>query len=326
MKKISKFIVLFVVSFIITSLLIAFYFKGAILITFDIVKDLKDSNKSVATLSELTDYYCSTSMDISRLRYKESLSDDVFLDIYKSNITDKPSPVVIYVHGGSWIYGDNGIPIGLDPIVNAFNKRGFNIISVSYELLKEDTPISNPVSDVKDAIRWVYKNKDEYNFDTNNIGLLGISSGAHLSLLSAYSSEDEFIGDKKLANYPSKVNYVIDIFGPTELSTLDFSVADDEFKDEIEKLKGKSFLGDIYSPINYVDDSSPSTLIIHSKNDELVPYKNSVDLYNKLKEEDVNSKLLSLNSGGHDFYGFDNKEIAALIFEVFKFLIKNTSL
>lgn len=89
-------------------------------------------------------------------------------------------------------------------------------------MLKEDTPISNPVSDVKDAIRWVYKNKDEYNFDTNNIGLLGISSGAHLSLLSAYSSEDEFIGDKKLANYPSKVNYVIDIFGPTELSTLDF--------------------------------------------------------------------------------------------------------
>ncbi|MCR1950064.1 MULTISPECIES: alpha/beta hydrolase [Clostridium] len=326
MKKIYKLIVLFVVSFMTTSLIIAFYFKGAILITFDIIKDLKDSNKSVATLSELTDYYCSTSMDVRGLKYKESLSEDVFLDIYKSNITNKPSPVIIYVHGGSWIYGDNGIPIGLDPIINAFNKRGFSIISVSYELLKEDTPISNPVSDVKDAIRWVYKNKDEYNFDTNDIGLLGISSGAHLSLLSAYTSDDEFIGDKDLASYPSKVNYLIDIFGPTELSTLDFSVADKEFKDEIERLKEKSFLGDIYSPINYVDESSPSTLIIHSKNDELVPYTNSVDLYNKLKNQDVNTKLLSLNSGGHNFYGFENKEIVALIFEVFKFLTENTSL
>lgn len=326
MKKISKFIVLFIVSFIITSITIAFYFKGAILITIDIIKDLRDSNKSVATLSELTDYYCSTSMEVSKLRYKESLSNDVFLDIYKSNIIDKPSPVVIYVHGGSWIYGDNGIPIGLDPIINAFNKRGFHIISVSYELLKEDTPISNPVSDVKDAIRWVYKNKEKYNFDTNNIGLLGISSGAHLSLLSAYSSDNEFIGDKDLANYSSKVNYVIDIFGPTELSTLDFSVVDDAFKEEIEQLKGKSLLGDMYSPINYVDESSPSTLIIHSKNDELVPYKNSVDLYNKLREHGINTKFLSLNSGSHDFYGFDNKEIAALIFEIFKFLAKNTTL
>lgn len=326
MKKIFKFVVSFVASFIITLIFIAFYFKGALLLTFDIVYELKISNKSVATLSELTDYYCSTSMDVSKLKYKESLSDDVFLDIYKSDITDKPSPVIIYVHGGSWIYGDNGIPIGLDPIINAFNKRGFTIISVSYELLKEDTPISNPVSDVKDAIRWVYKNKEEYNFDTNDIGLLGISSGAHLSLLSAYSNDDEFIGDTDLANYKSKVNYVIDVFGPTELSTLDFSLVEDEFKDELEKLKGKSFIGDIYSPINYVDDSSPSTLIIHSKNDELVPYKNSVDLYNKLKEEDVNTKFLSLKSGGHDFYGFDIKEVTALIFEVFKFLTNNTSL
>ena len=64
MKKISKFIVLFVVSFIITSLLIAFYFKGAILITFDIVKDLKDSNKSVATLSELTNYYWNCAFEV----------------------------------------------------------------------------------------------------------------------------------------------------------------------------------------------------------------------------------------------------------------------
>ena len=122
---------------------------------------------------------------------------------------DKPSPVVLYIHGCSWIYGDNGIPIGLEPIINALNKRGYTLISVSYELLKENTPIENPIKDVKDSIRWIYKNKEKYNFDTNNIGILGISSGAHLALIAAYSKDDEFKGDVNLDGYSSKVKYIL---------------------------------------------------------------------------------------------------------------------
>lgn len=326
MKKIYKYIVTFFATSFVTIIIIVFHFKGALILTYDIIKELKNSDKSIATLGELTDYYASTSMDVMNLKYKESTSNEVFLDIYKPTKTNESSPVIIYVHGGSWIYGDNGIPIGLDPIVNAFNKRGFTIISLSYQLLKEDTPISNPISDVKDAIRWVYKNKEEYNFNTNEIGLLGISSGAHLSLLAAYSEEDDFIGDEDLAKYPSNVKYVIDVFGPTELSTLDFSLVEDTYKEGIEKLKETPFFKEAYSPINYVNENSPSTLIIHSKNDELVPYKNSLDLYSKLQQLKISSKLLTLSSGGHNFYGFDNKEIAALIFETLKFLSSNTSL
>lgn len=326
MKKVFKYLITFIISSIVTILFIAVYFKGSIMLIFDIINELKYSDKSVATLAELSDYYASSSMDVKGLKYKESSSNNVFLDIYKSNINNKPSPVIIYVHGGSWIYGDNSLPIGLDPIINAFNERGFTIISVSYELLKEDTPISNPISDVKDAIRWVYKNKDEYNFDTDDIGIIGISSGAHLSLLAAYSDNDDFIGDKDLSGYPSNIDYIIDIFGPTELSTLDFSLLGDKYENEIEDVKNSSVLLDMYSPINYANKNSPSTLIIHSKNDELVPYKNSLDLYNKLKELKVNSELLSLNSGGHKFYGFDNQEVIALIFETLKFLTKNTLL
>lgn len=140
-------------------------------------------------------------MDLKNIKYKDTLSKDVFLDIYKSDIEDKPSPVIIYVHGGSWVYGDNGIPKGLEPILKAFNKRGFTIISLSYELLKEDVPIENLIIDVKDSIRWVYKNKEKYNFDTENIGILGISSGAHLALMASYSEEDMFLGDESLRKY-----------------------------------------------------------------------------------------------------------------------------
>lgn len=323
MKKVLKVLSIFITSILLTTLLIILYFKDSLSIAYNVYIELKNSNKSIETLGELTDYYVTNSMDIRGLKYKKSESNDVFLDIYRSEIEDKPSPIILYVHGGSWIYGDNGIPIGLEPIIKSFNKKGYTIISVSYELLKEDTPIENPIKDVKDAIRWIYKNKDTYNFDTENIGILGISSGAHLGLMASYSKDDDFIGDTNLSKYPSKVSYIIDVFGPTDLSSLDISSVGLEYKDEIEDLLKSTISLNNYSPINYISKSSPSTLIIHSKTDEIVPYENAKNLYIELINKDVNTKLLTLNSGSHYFSGYSKSEISALVFEVLKFLDLN---
>lgn len=320
MKKIFKAMTIFLAAILITTLGILFYFKNSLMIVYGVYEELKNSNESIETLGKLTDYDITSSMDKRNIKYKETSSKDVFLDIYESNVDTKPSPVILYIHGGSWIYGDNGIPIGLEPVLNAFNKRGFTIISVSYELLKESTFIENPIIDVKDAIRWVYKNKDKYNFDTDNIGILGISSGAHLALMASYSQEDEFIGDEDLKKYPSKVRYILDIFGPTDLNTLDISSIGEKYKDDIKNLiESPNVLGK-YSPTNYINSSSPSTLIVHSKTDEIVPYDNANKLYTDLKDNGVNSKLLTLESGSHYFSGYSKVEIVALVFEVLKFL------
>ena len=321
MKKISRIITIFLISLVLTTCSIIFYFCDSLMIIYRVYEQLKDNNSSIETLAELTDYNVTNDIDIKGVVYKDTDSKDVFLDIYKSTVSNKPSPVILYVHGGSWIHGDNGIPIGLVPIIKSFNESGFSIISVSYELLKEDTPIENPIKDVKDSIRWIYKNKNKYNFDTDNIGILGISSGAHLALMASYSNDNEFIGDPDLATYSSKVNYVIDVFGPTDLSTLDTSSIEEKYKNEIEKvIKSKNIINN-YSPINYISDSSPNTLIIHSEKDEIVPYKNALTLYNSLKNK--KSKLLSLSSGSHFFYGFKENELVALVFEVLKFIQLN---
>ncbi|MCF0149118.1 MAG: alpha/beta hydrolase [Clostridium sp.] len=320
MKNIFRIITAFLISVLITTLGIGIYFKNSLMIIYRVYEELKKSNESVATLGNLTDYYITTSMDVRNIKYKESTSNNVFLDIYKSDIEDKPSPVILYVHGGSWIYGDNGIPIGLDPLLNALNKSGYTIISVSYELLKENVPLQNPIIDVKDSIRWVYKNKEKYNFDTDNIGIMGISSGAHLALMAAYSGEDKFQGDKELINYSSKVKYLIDVFGPTELSTLDTSSIDEEYKDDIESIVNSWQTLGKYSPINYISTDTPRTLIIHSEEDEIVPYKNAEFLYNKLKDYNIKTKLLTLKSGSHYFTGYNKFELTALCFEVLKFL------
>ena len=325
MKKIFKYILTFLLSFLITTFLIGFYFRTSISLVLNVFNELKNSNKSVETLNQFVDYYSTKTMDIRKLKYKDTSSKNVCLDIYKSTLDNKASKVILYVHGGSWIYGDNGIPIGMEPIIDSFNKEGFTIISLSYNLLNDTNSIYDSVCDVKDAIRWIYKNKDVYNFDTNEIGILGISSGANLSLLSAYSKDSDFKGDENLYAYSSKVKYIIDVFGPTELGTLNFTALEDTpyYKNLKPLITSKEYLKK-YSPINYIKEDLPNTLIIHSKSDELVPYSNAKDLYNALKEKNNNTKLLSLKNGSHYFSGYSTFEVLALILETLKFLDINT--
>lgn len=326
MKKLVKVIKAFTALFLLVIISFLIYYKGSILLLLDISRELKDSNKSIETLGVLTGYEASNLMEVKHLKYKNTKSKEVFLDLYLSNNNTKESPVLIYVHGGSWIYGDNTIPIGLEPIINAFNNRGFTIISLSYELLDDSNiDLKDPITDVKDAIRWVYKNKDEYNFDPNDIGLLGVSSGAHLSLMAAYSDDESFKGDNNLSNYSSKVKYVIDIFGPTDLSTLDFSDLSLNNR-KIKKLINSNEELDKYSPINYITDKSPDTLIVHSIEDELVPYKNSEELYDNLLLNNINTKLITFSQGSHFFSDFNINEVYIAIIKVLNFLTSNTSL
>ena len=101
MKRLYKIITVFLISILVTTLLLVIYFKNSLMIIYSVYNELKNRNESVETLGELTDYYTTTTMDLKNIKYKDTLSKDVFLDIYKSDIEDKPSPVIIYVHGGS---------------------------------------------------------------------------------------------------------------------------------------------------------------------------------------------------------------------------------
>lgn len=329
MKLLKKLILSSFISLFISILLCILYFRGAISLTLDIIYNLKLSDKTVETLAEVKDYYALDTMDIKKLNYKNC--DKSFIDIFLSNLEkDIPSSVIIYLHGGAWIYGDNSIPIGMEPIINSFNNKGYTIISLSYELLSDNIDISKPITDVKDVIRWVYKNKDTYNFNTDDIGILGVSSGAHLGMMAAYSNEEDFVDDIELSKYPSKVNYVIDAFGPTELNTLDFNFLDSELASSkyisLNDLNSINLINSIYSPLAYINENTPKTLIIHSKEDTLVPYENSINLFNKLKNSNIETDLITLNSGTHDFEGFDNKEIILMSFEILKFLVYNSNL
>ena len=323
MKKFFKY---FSLLLIVAMLLAGFIYKDRIALFFNVSKkyiDIKNNSESLKTSDSLNP---SNSMDYKDIVYKGTGNNALKLDIYGSKKnTSKPSPVILYVHGGSWAYGDKNIPNAISPLLDSLREEGYTIISTSYELMKNKVNFEKQVTDVKDTIRWINKNKDTYNLDANNIGIVSTSAGAHLSLIASYTDDNQFKGEESLSTYSSKVNYIIDFFGPTDLKTLEMSKAGWDIQNALRGSKNEiDILMDKYSPINYVKGDLPSTLIIHGKNDNLVPYENATKLYDKCISNGTKSKLITLENSGHDLANISEEDVVKVAYEVLTFISSNS--
>jgi acetyl esterase/lipase len=253
-------------------------------------------------------------------------------------------PVLIYFHGGGWRQQDKSDIEKPNQayIRDAMLARGFAVISANHRFIGPPLTISAPAEDCKDVIRWVYKNAVLYDFDTDNIGLWGTSSGAHLAMLMAYSADSDFLGADELQPYSSVANYVIDTFGPADINALyqtnipDNSIPTDELRltrkalvkaftgmDTETDMTGITELCKKYSPVTYITNTSVPTLIFHSNNDTTVPYTQSQNLDNKLTSLGVEHEFHTYTYAepGHGFDRFTRDQIVDMGGKMIDFIL-----
>ncbi|MFT7687888.1 MAG: arylformamidase [Candidatus Azotimanducaceae bacterium] len=97
------------------------------------------------------------------------------LDVYWQD-NQESRPVIIYVHGGGWAFGDKS-EVNLKP--DFFLPQGFAFVSMNYRL-RWDYKLYDQAEDLASVVRWVRDNANQYGFDKNKIILMGHESGAHL--------------------------------------------------------------------------------------------------------------------------------------------------
>ncbi|WP_300690209.1 alpha/beta hydrolase [Chryseobacterium sp.] len=269
------------------------------------------------------------------------------LDLYTpKNVSAEKLPVMIYVHGGGWIEGSKVINSGnyVEATIAKLMAKKYAVISINYTLLNDSIHFPLPLEDTKDAIRWVRKNAEKYNFDINNIGLFGASAGAHLSLMAAYTPDNTYIGSPELASYSSKVNYVIDHYGPadlnklfhTRLGTIPVSMIGLISKkivtlqqNLVKGLSGYDIKKDQDRAIDYFKTISPvyfvsyavPTLIVQGNNDKIVPLNQSKKLYRKLKRAKVQTSLIIVDKGVHGFGTTDKAYLDKLTDQMVDFIL-----
>lgn len=140
-------------------------------------------------------------------------------DIYIPEGADK-APVIVLVHGGGFMFGDQGMAI-IKPVIEAAVAHGYAVVSVDYRKSSEAV-FPAALSDVKAAVRFVRANAERYGFDENKIVIWGESAGAYLSLMTALTpgvaSLDGDVTDN--AGVSSQVRALVSFYAPVEFFTL----------------------------------------------------------------------------------------------------------
>ena len=232
------------------------------------------------------------------------------LDLYlpTKRATDKPLPVVVFIHGGGWKAGDKSGGIGnVGRFVSSGHYAG---ISVGYRLTDE-APWPAQIHDCKAAIRWIKGNAKELGLDATKIAVWGSSAGGHLvSFLGTSGDVKELEGTLgKFTDQDSKVTCVVNFFGPenfitmvTQESTIDRTTPN--YPEALllsGRVQDKPEMAREASPITHVSAGDAPVLTAHGTKDPLVPYAQALELNAALKKAGIESLLITMTNGGHGF-------------------------
>lgn len=219
------------------------------------------------------------------------------LDLYTPAGTP-PFPVVVWIHGGSWVSGVRDIFPGHPAL--RLRDRGYAVATIDYRLVPEGFfPAQS--HDCKAALRWLRGNADRYGLDRNRIAAWGASAGGHLAALLGTGGGLAALEDLSQGHpgESSRVQAVVDWFGPA-----DYRLADAQ-----QQLTAALLLGcpialcpdkaALASPVSHVDGADPPFLIQHGTADRVVPIDHSESLHGELLAAAVRSTLTRLDGAGH---------------------------
>jgi len=222
------------------------------------------------------------------VEYGNSGNRPLLLDLYSPTNVDGAVPGIVFIHGGSWEHGKKE---DYRPWAMHFASRGFVVASAQYRLSGE-APFPAAVHDVKAAVRYMRAKADALGVDPNRIAVAGGSAGGHLAMMVGYSADEESLdGDSGHPGISSRVNCVVNIYGPTDMTT-PYARGVSETNSRVSKFFSGRYneQPDNYaagSPIRYVTGDDPPTLILHGTVDALVPVNQADILAKKLTDVGV---------------------------------------
>jgi acetyl esterase len=223
--------------------------------------------------------------------YRTVDGEQLGLDVYRPTKKGKDRPAVVIIHGGGWRTGDKAL---FAQQGNQLAQRGFVAFSVNYRLAPAH-PYPAAVDDVEAAVEWVRKHAKEYGVDSERVGALGGSAGAHLTGLLATVGKGSLEKGHRVAaavSWSGPMDFVS--LAPAATAAPDGSIP--------------TFLGctpdacpDTYaeaSPITHVDKTDPPMLLVNSTM-ELVPQSQADAMKAALDAAGVANQAIILPGQAH---------------------------
>jgi len=266
------------------------------------------------------------------ITYAERDTGDLKLDLHVP-AAEGPIPLLVYIHGGGWVYETRKNAPDLERFAAEW---GCATASVSYRLAAipehTDVPFSvdpgntipngvfpDQIVDVKAAIRWLRANADAYGFEPSAVAAWGASAGGHLAALAGVVDDiadlagdvysDRAVEPSVAPDASGRVQSVVSWYGISDLRELSGGA------DTVEALLLGGPVGEnpdrarLASPIAHVTADAPPFLLLHGREDDVVPVDQSRRLFDELVAHGVDASCYELLDLGH-VWGADSERTA----------------
>jgi acetyl esterase/lipase len=108
------------------------------------------------------------------------------LDFWQAR-TDRPAPVVVFIHGGGFVAGDKTKARG-SPAIGQCLDKGVHFASINYRY-RSEVPIQHCLRDGARAIQFLRTRADAWKIDPKRVAAFGSSAGASTSLWLAFHDD-----------------------------------------------------------------------------------------------------------------------------------------
>ncbi len=189
-------------------------------------------------------------------------------------------------------------------VARRLNEEGIAAFVLKYRIPDDHTMIKEeigPLQDAQRAIQIVRSRSKEWGINPNRIGILGFSAGGHLAASAGTHFNKTYISNPQgISLRPDFMILIYPVISFTD------SIGHIGSRDQLlgknpsqEKIMN-------YSNELQVTDHTPPAFLVHAKDDDTVPYANSIVFAEALKKHRVPVKLFTFEKGGHGF-GLINK-------------------
>jgi acetyl esterase/lipase len=224
-----------------------------------------------------------------------------------------PRPVIVFVHGGAWGYGNPRTSGALDnfpEVLAAFAARGYVVAAVSYRFFYE-APFPAALQDVKSAVRWLRVHAADYAIDKGRFVTWGNSSGAQIAALVAMSCGVDAFEPAGERNESDCVQGTVSWYGIFDFA-MDFADRTAQLPPGASPRIENPYIG--CAPCTpeqfrfpsvgpYVDPKDPPMLLIHGDADRQISPRQSRALYDTLQKAGVRSELMVIPGVDHSLIG-----------------------
>ncbi|MFV0390443.1 MAG: alpha/beta hydrolase [Paludibacteraceae bacterium] len=218
-------------------------------------------------------------------------STDFLLDISEPRMysfivpKEKTVGTAVLICPGGGYSGVSVIKEGED-IAKWFNNLGVSAFVLYYRMPNGHHEI--PLKDAQTALSIIDDNARKWNIDRKKIGIMGFSAGGHLaSTVGTHFKSDKERPDFMILAYP--------------VISMDKGVTHKGSRDNLLGKNPTDKLVNQYSNELQVTKETPSTFLLHAKDDKTVPVENSKLFYRALLKNNVRAEIVLTQNGGHGF-------------------------